>query len=162
MNNKKPSFFERLTGSHYYEDEPEIKLDTNLPANKNGKSKAVNVAGEPEDEGEGQLTVDVYQTPDDIIIEAMIPGVKADDLDISITREMVTIRGTRDRYRSVEDDQFFFRELFWGSFSRTILLPQEVEPDAADAREKNGVLTIVLPKSQKDKQHKLRVKSSQS
>ncbi|HEY4518543.1 MAG TPA: Hsp20/alpha crystallin family protein [Candidatus Paceibacterota bacterium] len=160
MNNKKPSFFERLTGSHYYEDEPEVKVGTNAPAA--AKGKAVNIAREPEDEGEGQLTVDVYQTPDDIIIEAMIPGVKADDLDISITREMVTIRGTRDRYRSVEDDQFFFRELFWGSFSRTILLPQEIEPDAADAREKNGVLTIVLPKSQKDKQHKLRVKSSQS
>src|SRR3989344_6226248 len=150
---KKGSFFERLTGSNYYE-EPEEKAQIH--------KKLKNEELVLEDDGDGQLAVDVYQTPDEIIIEAMIPGVKADDLDISITREMVTIRGTRDRYRSVEDDQFFFRELFWGSFSRTILLPQEVEPDAADAREKNGVLTIVLPKSQKDKQHKLRVKSSQS
>lgn len=159
INNKKPSFFERLTGSNYYEAEENEKT---APVRQINNKMSVPVAQEPEDEGEGQLTVDVYQTPDEIIIEAMIPGVKADDLDISITREMVTIRGERERHRSVEDDQFFFRELFWGSFSRTILLPQEVEPDSADAREKNGVLTIILPKSQKDKQHKLRVKSNQN
>jgi|SRR3989344_528949 len=154
---KKPSFFERLTGSHYYEEE---EKEIHLPiSGKKGKAVAEE-AGSEENEGEGQLTVDVYQTPDEIIIEAMIPAVKADDLDIAITREMVTIKGTRMRARSVEDDQYFFRELFWGSFSRTILLPQEVEPDMADAREKSGLLTIVLPKSDRNKEHKIRVKSS--
>ncbi|MEK7535653.1 MAG: Hsp20/alpha crystallin family protein [Patescibacteria group bacterium] len=123
---KKPSFFERLTGSHYYDEEEEIKITPKI-------DKVSVQQIESEDEGEASLTVDVYQTPDDIIIEAMIPGVKPEDLDISITREMVTIKGTRERHRSVEDDQFFFRELFWGTFSRTILLPQEVEPDQADA-----------------------------
>jgi len=115
-----------------------------------------------EEEGEASLTVDVYQTPDEIIVEAMIPAVKPEDLDISISREMITIKGTRERHRSVEDDQFFFRELFWGTFSRTILLPQEIEPDTVDARERNGLLTIILPKSDKNKTHKVKVKSSQS
>ncbi len=158
---KKPSFFERLTGSHYYDQDEEIPVETSV--GKSSKAKVTITDPEPdEEEGEGQLTVDVYQTPDDIIIEAMIPGVKVDDLDISITREMVTIRGARERHRAVEEDQYFFRELFWGSFSRTILLPQEVEPESADAKEKNGVLSIVLPKANKDKLHKVRVKSSQA
>lgn len=153
---KKGSFFDRLTGSQYYEEEEEeVKVDT-----KNGRAKTKIEEMAEEEESEASLTVDVYQTPDEIVIEAMIPAVKPEDLDISITREMVTIRGTRERHRSVEDDQFFFRELFWGTFSRTILLPQEVEPDAADARERNGLLTIVLPKSDKNKTHKVRVKSN--
>jgi len=160
---KKLSFFERLTGSNYYNEEKEVKVDaSHLPSQhtrtKTGpEEEAVGI----EEESEGQLAVDVYQTPDDIVIEAMIPAVKADDLDISITREMVTIKGARERRGNIEDDQYFFRELFWGSFSRTILLPQEIEPDQSDAREKNGVLTIILPKINKDKLHKLRVKSSQ-
>lgn len=157
---KKPSFFERLTGSHYYGEEERIepKFSDNARLTK---SKTIVEEMSEEDENDAQLTVDVYQTPDEIVIEAMIPGVKPDDLDVSITREMVTIRGSRERTRSVEDDQYFFKELFWGSFSRTILLPQEVEPDQADAREKNGVLIISLPKSDKNKTHKVRVKSSQ-
>ena len=149
---KKGSFFERLTGSHYY-DEEEVKIEP-----KKSKTNIEEMA--EEEETEASLTVDVYQTPDEIVIEAMIPAVKPEDLDISITREMVTIKGTRERHRSVEDDQFFFRELFWGTFSRTILLPQEVEPDQADARERAGLLTIVLPKSDRNKEHKLKVKSS--
>jgi len=149
---KKGSFFERLTGSHYYE-EPEEKSVVHKKSRPNDELPI-------EDDSEGQLAVDVFQSPDEIIIEAMIPGVKVEDIDIAITREMVTLKGTRERHRVVEDDQFFFRELFWGSFSRTILLPQEIEPDQADAREKNGVLVITLPKSDKGKQHKLRVRSS--
>ena len=150
---KKGSFFERLTGSQYYDEDVEDKKITSQ------SSKAVVDDSSEESEGDGQLTVDVYQTDGEIIIEAMIPAVKPDELDISINRETVTIRGRRERHRSVDDDQFYFRELFWGSFSRTIILPQEVEPDQADAREKNGLLTIVLPKSDKAKLHKLKVKT---
>ena len=155
---RKPSFFERLTGSNYYEEEEEAKI---VPRREGARDKTAVEAMAEEEESEASLTVDVYQTPDEIIIEAMIPAVKPEDLDISITREMVTIKGTRERHRTVEDDQFFFRELFWGTFSRTILLPQEVEPDRADAREKAGLLTIILPKSDKNKTHKVRVKSTQ-
>ncbi len=154
---KKGSFFERLTGSQYYDEDAE---DHKI-ANQSLKAVVAHSSSE-EVEGDGQLTVDVYQTDNDIIIEVMIPAVKPDDLDISINRETVTLRGKRERYRLVEDDQFFFRELFWGSFSRTILLPQEIEPEQADAREKNGLLTITLPKSDKAKLHKIKVKSHAS
>ncbi|HEY4515275.1 MAG TPA: Hsp20/alpha crystallin family protein [Candidatus Paceibacterota bacterium] len=160
---KKGSFFERLTGSHYYDEEvPEASSKQVVRKIKPIETdvEAPLAGSESETEAEGQLTVDVFQTPNEIVIEAMIPAVKADDLDISITREMVIIKGSRTRSKVLEDDQFFFRELFWGSFSRTILLPQEVEPDEADAREKNGLLTIVLPKSDRNKHHKVKVKSN--
>src|SRR3989338_6891157 len=117
MAKDKRSFFERLTGAgaEELEDEKELSVSQNLSPLSDSDDEA------------GQLAVDVYQTADDIIIKAMVAGVKPDDLDISITRDMVTIRGVRESAREVSDENFFFKELYWGSFSRTILLPQEVE-----------------------------------
>ena len=114
---------------------------------------------EPEDI-EGELAVDVYQTPTHIIIKAMIAGVKPEDLDISITRDMVTIRGKRERHTEGTAGDFFFSELYWGSFSRTIVLPQEVEIEDAEASEKHGLLVVRLPKLDKGRQAKLKVKSN--
>lgn len=108
---------------------------------------------------EGQLTVDVYQTSNDIIIKAMVAGVRGEELDITITREMVTIKGTRHAERTVNDNDYFHKELYWGAFTRTILLPAEVEPEEAEATEKNGLLTIKLPKIDRGRQMKVRVKS---
>ena len=90
----------------------------------------------------------------------MVAGIRPEDLDISITRDMVTIKGSREDSTSIEDEDFFHRELFWGSFSRVILLPQEVEIEEAEAIERHGLLTIKLPKINKDRQTKLRVKAS--
>ncbi|TSC67511.1 MAG: HSP20 family protein [Parcubacteria group bacterium Gr01-1014_73] len=154
MAKEKRSFFERLTGA------------VNVPAES--EEREVNVAATDEklsewleeENGDGQLAVDVYQTPDDIFIRAMVAGVKAEDLDISITRDMVTIKGLREGSQEISEENFFFKELYWGSFSRTILLPQEVEVEEAEASEKNGLLTIRLPKVDKGRQTKLRVKSS--
>lgn len=155
MAKEKRSFFERLTGA------------VNVPAEN--EEREINVAAATdeklsewleEENGDGQLAVDVYQTPDDIYIRAMVAGVKAEDLDISITRDMVTIKGLREGSQEVSEENFFFKELYWGSFSRTILLPQEVEVEEAEATEKNGLLTIRLPKVDKGRQTKLRVKSS--
>lgn len=111
-----------------------------------------------EDDNEGQLSVDVHQTPSEIIIRAMVAGVRQDDLDVTITRDMVTIKCKRENVHTVAEEDYFFRELYWGSFSRTILLPQEVEPDEAEATEKNGLLTIKLPKINKGRQTKLKIK----
>ncbi|MEK7107870.1 MAG: Hsp20/alpha crystallin family protein [Patescibacteria group bacterium] len=154
MAKEKRSFFERLTGA------------VNVPAES--EEREVNVAATDEklsewleeENGDGQLAVDVYQTPDDIFIRAMVAGVKAEDLDISITRDMVTIKGLREGSHEISEENFFFKELYWGSFSRTILLPQEVEVEEAEASEKNGLLSIRLPKVDKGRQTKLRVKSS--
>jgi len=114
----------------------------------------------PEEQTDGELAVDVHQTPTHIVIKAMIAGVRPEDLDVSITRDMVTIRGKRERASEGTAGDFFFQELYWGTFSRTIVLPQEVEIEEAEATEKHGLLTIKLPKLDKGRQAKLKVKSN--
>ena len=112
-----------------------------------------------EDAGEGELSIDVYQTPDDVIVRAMIPGVKREELDISISRDSITIKGARKEDRSIAEDDYVIRELYWGSFSRTVALPHEVDIEHAEAVESQGVLTIRLPRVDKEKQAKLKVRS---
>ena len=110
------------------------------------------------EEQEGELPVDMYQTPDSIVIRALVAGVTPDDLDIAITRDMVTIRGRREENREAPDQDYFHHELFWGGFTRTIILPEEILIDEAVAKEKHGLLEIVLPKVDKDRSTKLKVK----
>jgi len=153
MPNKR-SFFERLTGAVRLEDErgqPEHHLDREAVTKPNIFE---------ENEEEAQLTVDVYQTPSEIIIKTMVAGVKPDDLDVSITRNSVTIRGQRSEDRTVSNDEYLHRELYWGSFARTITLPEEIDVDGAEAVEKHGVLVLHLPKLDKNRQAKLRVRGN--
>ena len=110
-------------------------------------------------EPEGELAVDVYQTADAVVIKALVAGVQPTSIDISLTREMLTISGVREDEREVDEDDYFQKELYWGSFSRTILLPEEVDVDLAEATEKHGILMIRLPKINKKKQTKLKVRS---
>ncbi|MEN9912739.1 MAG: hypothetical protein RLY66_147 [Candidatus Parcubacteria bacterium] len=114
---------------------------------------------EEETDKDAELTVDVYQTSDMIVVKAMIAGVRPEDLDVSITRDQVTVRGTREEERVANDDDFFFRELYWGSFSRTIELPEEIDVDEAEAVEKHGLLILKLPKLDKKRHSKLKVKT---
>ncbi|MDP2696185.1 MAG: Hsp20/alpha crystallin family protein [bacterium] len=110
------------------------------------------------DDGEGQLTIDVFQTPQEIVVESPIAGVKPEDLDVQITSESVTIRGRREKEKAVKEEDYFYQECYWGRFSRSIILPQEVDADEAKANLKNGVLTIRLPKINRQKVKKLNVK----
>ena len=110
------------------------------------------------EEGEGQLTIDVYQTPDDIVVESTIAGVKPEDLDISITNEAVTIRGKREKTETIKDENYFYQECYWGKFSRSIILPQEIDSEKAVASLKNGILVIRLPKLNRQKSKKLKIK----
>lgn len=110
------------------------------------------------DEGEGQLTVDVYQTPSDIVVESTVAGVKPENIDIDVTNESVTIRGERHHEHQIDENDYFYQECFWGKFSRSVILPQEVDPDGAHSTLKNGVLTIHLPKVHRNKSKKLTVK----
>ena len=125
-----------------------------------GKTKEWQEEREQEEEAEGQLTVDVYQTPTDIVVQTMVAGVRPEDLTLSITRDMVTIRGKRLEGRSEETSDFFHQELYWGAFSRTIVLPAEIEIEEAEAKEQHGLLTLILPKIDKNRQSKLKVKSN--
>ncbi len=148
------SFFEKLTGSVRMDDmEDEITEVTKLPSRGDLRSGSL-----PEESEEGELTIDVYQTPTEIVIKSMVAGVKPEDLDISITRDMVVIKGKRETEKFVRDEDYFHQELYWGSFSRSIMLPTEVEVEEADAIEKHGLLIIRLPKIDKNKQTRLRVK----
>jgi len=111
------------------------------------------------EENIGELQVDVYQTPDEIIVRTMVAGIPPSKIDISLTRDMLTITGEREEQKEVTEDNYFYRELSWGSFTRTISLPAEVEVDEADAKEKHGILTIRLPKINRERQAKVKVKS---
>jgi HSP20 family protein len=152
----KRSFFQRLTGAintdeEYFDDEPR-----DLPLSRR------EMPGEnlQERDQEAELAVDVSQTPNEIIIKTMVAGVNPDDLEVSISQEMVIIRGSRHETFETESNDYFHKELYWGSFARTILLPAEVKSEEAVAEIKNGLLTVRLPKVDKQKQTRLQIKTS--
>jgi HSP20 family protein len=152
---KKSNFLERLTGSL-----PEDAADQTEKAKNAPKSK--DQAAEVEDsqwlpDSEGQLTIDVYQTPSHIVIKSTIAGVKSEDLDITITNDMVTIRGKRQKDEEISTEDYYYQECYWGSFSRSVILPVDIEADHAEAALKNGILTIKLPKVEKIKTKKIRI-----
>jgi len=165
FNKDKRSFFERLTGSiSVTDDEDEITTLKVKESNRFGDRSGgdwLTTAEEPAPEIEemGELSVDVYQTDSEIVVQAMIAGVRPEDLNLSITREMVTLEGRRQKTVEAESDGYFMRELYWGAFNRKILLPCEVEPDEAEAFEKNGLLTLRMPKIDKARTQKVKVRS---
>lgn len=165
FNKDKRSFFERITGSiSVNDDDDDVKIKkTSEPAfspkiKANGNWLAAEEVPEILEEV-GELSVDVYQTDNDIVVQAMIAGVRPEDLNLSITREMVTLEGRRQKTTEAEGDGYFMKELYWGSFARKILLPCEVEPDEAEAYEKNGLLTLRMPKIDKERTQKVKVRS---
>lgn len=123
-----------------------LKIETEMP-------------NEPTNEdSEGQLTVDVFQDKDYIVVQSTVAGANQDDLEINITSESVTIKGKRERTETVEEKDYFYQECFWGKFSRSIILPQEVDPEKSTAALKNGILTIRMPKLDRKKAKKVKVR----
>jgi HSP20 family protein len=117
-------------------------------------------AGSSEDwlsEYEGQLTIDMYQTKDNVIIKSTIAGVKPEDIDVTIANDMVTIRGERKRDFEASSEDYFYQECYWGSFSRSVVLPVDVDIDNVGADLKDGILTVVLPKAAKARAKKIKV-----
>ncbi len=112
------------------------------------------------EEQEGQLTVDVFQDDENIIIQSTVAGVSPDDLDVSITNDMVAIRGERRPQFNVDQEDYFYQECYWGTFSRSIILPVEIDADRAEAKIKNGILTIRIPKANAAVTRKLKVKAT--
>ena len=111
-----------------------------------------------EDLVEGALTIDVYQTDNDIVIVSTIAGVTSKDLDVSITNDMVTISGERKNLTKIKQENYFYQECYWGPFSRSVILPIDVDAEKSAAELKDGVLTITLPKSEKVKIKKIPIK----
>jgi len=111
------------------------------------------------DEMEGQLAVDVYQTKDNIVIKAPIAGVKPDQIDISVSDDMLTLRGERVDEKEVDREHYYVQECYWGAFSRSIILPVATVAEEAKASLKDGVLTVTIPKAAQDKVKKISVQA---
>lgn len=153
MPTSEEKFFESLakgdpTARHYKVDDDSSDKEEKSLAKK---------AGDDSD-GEGKLTIDVYQTPTEIVVESAVAGVKPDDLDINVSADSVTIRGERHREEKIKDEDYFYQECYWGKFSRSVILPEEVDPDSAEVKFKNGILTVRMPKLSRKKSKKLKVK----
>ncbi len=171
---KKRSLFERLSGSPSFEDQyyDESFEDTERTREQQPvrrivpqESTRLHISTEDssvleEPESAGQLPVDVYETANELVIRAFVAGVRADELNVAISRDMVVIEGSREEREQLPDSDYFIRELFWGAFSRTIMLPQEVDVDNSSAGSRDGLLTIVMPKLDRSRQTKLKVRSS--
>ncbi|TSD00768.1 MAG: hypothetical protein Athens071425_571 [Parcubacteria group bacterium Athens0714_25] len=178
MTKEKKSFLERLTGSKRIEDEnermdtmnvftedeeeTEITMPRSNPFRPAIRQEEESWATADEDsgnnDGEGQLTIDVYQTDSDIVIKSTIAGVKPEDLEVSINNDMVTIKGERKTEEEITEENYYYQECYWGSFSRSVVLPVDVLPDKSEASLKNGILTIKLPKAATNQIKKIQVR----
>ncbi|MDA1337680.1 MAG: Hsp20/alpha crystallin family protein [bacterium] len=173
------SFFEKLKNSMGVEEELEEKIEEKKP--KQGKkedkdlplqagkkvevksSKKADAAPTKEEapdwfEPEGELAVDVYQTDTEMVIQSTIAGVKTEDLDISIENDTVTISGERKNIVEDSKKNYFYQECFWGAFAREIILPEEVDGGRAEATMKDGVFTLRIPKIERQKIRKVKVR----
>ena len=171
------TFFEKLTGNQQKRDnvgpidlaakKEDAKRRPAMPGAHTDKTTHIRVeteeaepsapADQPADE-EGELTVDIYDKGDSIVIQSTVAGVKPEDLDVSITSDSVTIRGRREREEEAREENYYYKELFWGTFSRSVILPEEIEDDMAEASLRHGLLTIKLPKKRRGVVQKLKVK----
>lgn len=107
---------------------------------------------------EGQLAIDVYETPKKIVIKSTLAGVNPRDLDISLNNDMLTIRGKRDKDEKISEESYLYQECYWGNFSRSIILPVEVDSKNIDATLENGILTITLKKVKHEQSVPIKVK----
>lgn len=176
------SFFERLTGGIRINEDAEEPAASDLTRAKSyvapkirnrrdsspaetkiihpvaaDEDRIVAPPDEAESPEEGQLTVDIYDEGAYIVIQSSMAGVKSEDIDISLQEDTLTIRGIRQRHKEVNEDNFYYKELYWGAFSRSIILPEEVDFQKAEAALKNGLLTIRLPKKDRTEK-KIKVK----
>lgn len=176
MLKTKKSFFERVTGASpidpsgmressmpiYAEEEETEMIMNNNPSNAASGRRGFNVFEEETEyannDAEGQLTIDVYQTEGEIVIKSTIAGVKPEDLDVSINNDMVTIKGERKNEEVVSGENYYYQECYWGVFSRSVVLPIDIISDKAEASLKNGILTIRLPKADVTKVKKIQVR----
>jgi HSP20 family protein len=179
MTKVKKSFFEKLTGARQMESmepneyipernihpttnifqeetENDIVMESSVRTREENSFSPISPSAN--EDGEGQLTIDVYQTDNDIVIKSTIAGVKPEDLDVSINSDMVTIRGERKNEEQISDENYYYQECYWGSFSRSVILPIDVVSEKAEASMKNGILTIRLPKADNTRTKKIQVR----
>lgn len=153
---EKESFLGRITGTrnehsaHTAEKSAVVAAPQEAPKARKSKEWLM-------DATEGQLSLDVYQTENDVVIKSTVAGISSNDIDITITNDMLTVKGARSRDEKVRPEDYYYQECYWGPFSRSVILPADVEADQIKATLKNGILTIRLPKSEKVKTKKISI-----
>jgi len=97
---------------------------------------------------DGELVIDVYETNSDFVVLAAIAGIQIKDLDISLEKDMMVIKGNRSDPHDHADKKYFYQECYWGPFSRKIVLPENIDIDKADAQIDKGILTVKIPRNE--------------
>ena len=175
MTNERQSFFEKLTGAVSYDDTPaeHLSSENNTAPSEETEEMPSADARTASDERtteewldeihnhEGQLTIDVYQTPTHVVVQAPMAGVRPEDVDVSINNDMITIRGKRNQKNEVGDGNYYYRELFWGPFSRSVLMPDEIDSNRTESAFKNGLLTVKMPKVNKDGVRQVKIQAKE-
>jgi len=108
---------------------------------------------------EGGLAVDVYETEDNVIVEAAMPGVKPEEIEVSLTGDVLTIKGETKAEKEVKEESYIRRERRYGSFCRSVSLPSGLEGDKAEAEFEHGVLKLTIPKAEEVKPKVIEVKT---
>ncbi len=103
--------------------------------------------------------IDMYQTENDVVVKAAVPGMKPEDVQINVTGDTLTIKGESDESHETKEKSYHIRERRWGTFERSIPLPTLISADKARAEFENGVLTITLPKAEEVKPKTIAVKA---
>ncbi len=145
---------DELTAAFLGDDTPAPQATSPAPATA---SPAAEDEWDDEEAVPGQLAVDVYETRERLIVKARTAGVNKNDLDVSISDNQLTIRGTLSSGTEDGVENYFLQECYWGEFSRSIALPVPVKEDEIEAVLKDGVLTISFSKVQQDTVKKIQV-----
>ena len=149
------------------EDESEEEVEIEVEEDNAGpqevavsmvSSKKVTESEEWMSDFEGQLNIDMYQTKDNVIIKSTIAGVRPEDIDITIANDMVTVKGSRKKEENISAEDYFYQECYWGNFTRSVIVPVDIDSEHIEADLKDGILTIIVPKAAKAKTRKVKVK----
>lgn len=110
---------------------------------------------------EGELAIDLCHTEKEIIIQSAVAGVKSEDINISVEKDVLIIKGSRNRPEQYKNCNYFIEECYWGNFSRKIIITEDIDPSRIDASMKDGILTIKIPKVIKDLKEPIKIKQPQ-
>jgi len=135
-----------------------IKIKKALKEQKKGESSVGKNKKWPS--SEGQLAIDIYETENNLVLRTAIAGINSEDLDISIENDMIIIKGIREEPETDEKiKNYFYQECHWGPFSRQIIPPEEIDTSKAVAKMDKGILIITIPKIEKIKTRKIKIKT---
>lgn len=155
----KKSFFEKLTGGIRFtgDDDYEV-LDNELDHHEEDDEEPETEEYASRYDEVGELSVDMYRVSNAIIIKTMVAGIQKSEIDITLTRDRIRIEGSRYNQPEGPIEDTYYEELYWGAFERVIELPEEIDIELAEAHEEHGLLTLILPLVDRDRQARLKIK----